>query len=198
MKPLDRLLQNWRASKARPWIRPGDRVLDIGCFHGEFLESLRDRIGPSVGLDPLTTPRVAARYRLLADTFQPPSSFPDGAFDAIVLLATLEHIEEKEALAGEFFRILAPGGRVVMTVPSPFVDHIIHLLVRLRLAEGMSLEQHHGFDPATTPQIFGRHQLRLLAWRRFQLGLNHLFVFEKPASDPLSAAPTATASADRS
>lgn len=181
MKQFDRWLQEWRAAKARPWIRPGDRVLDIGCFQGEFLHSLGDRIGPSIGLDPLAQPITTDRYRLLAESFRSPLPSPDASFDAIVMLATLEHIRDQESLARECSRLLAPGGRVIVTVPSPHVDHIIHTLVWLRLADGMSLDEHHGFDPASTADLFTRQQLSLVRRCRFQFGLNNLFVFEKPA-----------------
>jgi SAM-dependent methyltransferase len=180
MRCIDRLLQNWRARKARPWVPDGAQVLDIGCHQGEFLASLGERIGPSVGVDPLATPAQTPHYRLLAEMFREPMPFQDASFDVIVMLATLEHIRNKEPLARECWRLLRPGGRVIITVPAGFVDVIVHLLCKVRLADGMSLEEHHGYDPRTTPQVFGRFGFALENWRRFQLGLNHLFVLQKP------------------
>ncbi len=189
MRRLDCLLQNWRAHVARPWLPNGAQVLDIGCHQGEFLRSLGDALGPSVGLDPLAIPQTQARYCLQAEAFREPLPFPDACFDAVVLLATLEHIRDKEPLARECRRLLTAGGRVIITVPSPWVDGIVALLCRLHLADGMSLEEHHGFDPRTTPPLFARHGFALERWRRFQLGLNHLFVFRKlqVATDPVWA-----------
>jgi hypothetical protein len=97
------------------------------------------------------------------------------------MLATLEHIRDKGPLSRECYRLLRPGGRVIITVPSLWVDEIIAVLRFLRLMDGMSLEEHHGFAPRTTPQIFARSGCALECWRRFQLGLNHLFVFRKPS-----------------
>jgi SAM-dependent methyltransferase len=180
MRLLDRLLQKWRAWKARPWVPAGANVLDIGCHQGEFLQSLGDRIGPSVGLDPLVQPQTTPRYELRADLFADPAPFANASFDVIVMLATLEHIRDKAPLARECARLLRPGGRVIITVPSKFVDHIIDWLCRFRLADGMSLEEHHGYDPRTTPEVFGQSGFVLERWKRFQLGLNHLFVLRKP------------------
>lgn len=179
MQLLDRLLQHWRARMARPWVCRGAKVLDIGCHRGEFLDSLRDRIGPSIGMDPLARPTERATCRLLRESFQPPTSFADASFDAVVMLATLEHILDKQALARECSRLLSLGGRLIITVPSPCVDGIVMLFRRLRLADGMSLEEHHGFDPYSTPEVFQPHGFILEHSRRFQLGLNHLFVFRK-------------------
>jgi SAM-dependent methyltransferase len=180
MKLIDRWLQAWRERKVRTWLRPGGRVLDIGCHQGEFLERLGAAIGPSAGLDPLATPRQTPRYQILAVPFAEPASFANGSFDAIILLATLEHIREKAPLAREARRLLSPSGRLIMTVPSPRVDDIVHTLVRLKLADGMSLEEHHGFNPADTAKIFCASGLVLEHHESFQLGLNHLYVFRQP------------------
>lgn len=180
MKLIDRWLQAWRERKVRNWLRPGARILDIGCHQGEFLERLGPIIGPSAGLDPLAIPRQNQRYQIMALPFAEPAGFANDSFDAIILLATLEHIREKAPLAREARRLLAPRGRLIMTIPSPRVDAIVHALVRLGLAEGMSLEEHHGFNPADTPTIFCASGLELEHYESFQLGLNHLYVFQRP------------------
>jgi SAM-dependent methyltransferase len=162
-------------------VRPGDRVLDIGCHQGEFIRSVTDRIGASVGIDPLARPDSGPYFRILAEPFREPMPFNDQSFDAVVLLATLEHIAEKEPLARECERLLSPHGRIIITVPTPFVDRILALLCCLRLADGMSLEEHHGFDPSETASIFARHGFEPEYQGRFQLGLNRLFVLRKRA-----------------
>ncbi len=55
------------------------------------------------------------------------------------------------------------------------------LLKRLRLIDGMSLEEHHGYDVGETTAIFGEPDFRLVRHRKFQLGLNNLFIFERKA-----------------
>jgi SAM-dependent methyltransferase len=184
MTPLDQALQRWRALMARPWVPAQSRLLDVGCHSGEFLQSLGDWIGPSAGMDPLAPAVAAPRYQLLPEPFGEPAPFPDTAFDVVTALATLEHIRDKEPFARECNRLLRPGGRVVITVPAPVVTGIVDVLRRLRLADGMSLEEHHGFDPWDTVPLFVQHGFHLVYRRRFQLGLNHLFVFEKPNASP--------------
>jgi hypothetical protein len=74
---------------------------------------------------------------------------------------------------------LRSGGRLIVTVPSPAVDTILVGLRTIRLLDGMSLEQHYGFSPAETRLLFGFAGLTLTAQKRFQFGLNNLFVFVK-------------------
>jgi hypothetical protein len=100
----------------------------------------------------------------------------------VTLLAVLEHIpRDRQALvASACFAALRPGGRAILTVPGRGVDSILAVLRFLRLVDGMALGEHFGFDARETPQVFQAAGFRLLHYSRFQLGLNHLFVFEKP------------------
>ena len=38
--------------------------------------------------------------------------FPDGTFDAVMILNSLHHLESPEESLGEMYRVLAPGGRL--------------------------------------------------------------------------------------
>ena len=53
MRVGDYFIQQWRMRVAARWVPQGSRVLDIGCFQGEFLKMLGTKIAPSVGFDPL-------------------------------------------------------------------------------------------------------------------------------------------------
>ena len=114
-------------------------------------------------------------------------SFPkevegEAPFDVITLLAVLEHIPEahQSRFAEQIAGHLAKGGHLVITVPSPRVDAILDRMRALKLIDGMALEQHYGFHADSTPDLFRAAGLQLTTWKRFQLGLNNLFVFEKP------------------
>ena len=183
MKHIDRVLQRWRIRKAAPFIRRGDQVLDIGTADGALFR-LVPNLGESVGVDPdLDRDLIPAfpNVRFYSGYF--PDALPGPMeFDVITMLAVLEHVppEKQAPLAQACASHLKPGGRLVITVPSPAVDSILDVLGALKLIDGMSLEQHYGFEAKMTPQIFSSHGLDLAVKRRFQLGLNHLFVFQRP------------------
>lgn len=181
MRIGDYFIQAWRMNVASRWIVQNSRVLDIGCHQGEFFEYLAGRIAPSIGIDPLLEKEGYRGHheflRLFLDDRLP---FSGDSFDTVVLLATIEHMQNKSVVARESFRLLRSGGRVVITVPSLMVDKILDVLVALRLVDGMSLEEHHGFKPDELPDIFKQAGFRVLVRKKFQFGLNNLFVFEKP------------------
>ena len=97
------------------------------------------------------------------------------------MLAVLEHFPPGAygPLREGCEKYLKPGGKLLITVPSPAVDHILAVLKFLRLVDGMSLEEHHGYEVAQTETIFPAPKFRLARRATFQLGLNNVFVFER-------------------
>jgi SAM-dependent methyltransferase len=181
MKPLDRLLAHWRISKVAPFVRPGSRVLDIGSADGALFRRFEATIGEGIGIDSgLDADVVGSNWRLIKGWF--PDDLPDSVpFDLITMLAFLEHVppEEQPDVARACAERLAPGGHVVITVPSTLVDPIVHALVRIRVLRGIGIEQHWGFDPRATPRLFAPTGLVTVRARRFQLGLNYLYALRR-------------------
>jgi len=181
LKTADRLLQTLRIRKAVAYIPRRGRILDIGCGDGALFRYLDDRFTEGIGIDPDLEESVdLGTYRLIKGWF--PKDLPTtDSFDAITMLATLEHVptETQAELAQQCSHLLNPGGRLIVTVPSKRIDTILSMLKRIRAIDGMSLEQHYGFDPRLTPSLFSVDGLALIKSESFELGLNYLFVFEK-------------------
>ena len=106
-------------------IRPGERVLDVGCGSGVVTREIARRVGPSgrvVGLDPspalLTVARELAQEAGLTDCLEFREGnalrlpFPDPSFDVVVCVTVLSHVPNGEAAIPGFVRALRPGGRL--------------------------------------------------------------------------------------
>lgn len=182
MKPLDRMLRNWRILKAGKYIDPGSRLLDIGSADGALFDRYELIFKSAVGIDSgLPQPVERRNWRLVKGWF--PEDLPDDEpFDVITMLAVLEHIPpaEQEAMARAVADRLRPGGLLVITVPSTLVDPIVDALVRMKLMRAVGIEQHWGFDPSATPEVFAAAGLETVRRRHFQFGLNNLYVLRKP------------------
>jgi SAM-dependent methyltransferase len=101
-----------------------ERVLDVGCGTGYLLRQLDARCPDAVeltGVDPapamIAAARAAAaggRLEWLEGTAEE-LPFPDGAFDLVVSTTSFDHWADQRAGLGECARVLAPGGRFVLT-----------------------------------------------------------------------------------
>jgi 2-polyprenyl-3-methyl-5-hydroxy-6-metoxy-1,4-benzoquinol methylase len=181
MKYTDRLLQRWRIAQARPFIAPGSQILDVGSVDGVLFQQLGKVGGRCLGIDPTLKANTHVGGALLIAGFFPEDMPAVEPFDVITMLAVLEHFppSEYESLQNGCAKFLKPGGRLIITVPSGAVDRILAVLKFSRLIDGMSLEEHHGYQVEQTTAIFPAKSFRLLRRKRFQLGLNNLFVFER-------------------
>jgi ubiquinone/menaquinone biosynthesis C-methylase UbiE len=117
-------------------VRPGDRVLDVGCGTGVVARDLVERVaerGKVVGVDPSERLiEVAVRrmeegslkgrieFRCVDGAALP---FPDGSFDLVVASAVFGHIPNGMEVLKEMVRVARPAGTVVA------FDHDIDMIV---------------------------------------------------------------------
>jgi ubiquinone/menaquinone biosynthesis C-methylase UbiE len=101
-------------------VGPGTRVLDVATGPGYAAAEAAERGATVVGMD------VADAMISLARRLHPQLDFREGSaealplpgesFDAVVGNFVMLHLGRPEQAAGEFVRVLAPGGRLALTV----------------------------------------------------------------------------------
>ncbi|MFL6107430.1 MAG: class I SAM-dependent methyltransferase [Marmoricola sp.] len=98
----------------------GGRALDVGCGPAGNSAVLRDLGWQVTALDYVHDSAVLARRRGLdavrSDARRLP--FADGSFDLVLSSDAWEHIEQDDEVAAESFRVLRPGGRLLVMVPA--------------------------------------------------------------------------------
>jgi SAM-dependent methyltransferase len=96
------------------------RILDAGCGSGRNMVELARR-GAVTGIELAAQSLQAARARdlgpVLPGSLGDPLPFDDGAFDLAVALDVLEHVADDRGALRELARVVAPGGRLLVTVP---------------------------------------------------------------------------------
>ena len=109
----------------RALLPRGGRVLDVGCGTGFFIESLMAGDGPPIegwGLDAEPLAVSMCRERGLTRVHQGSAgdlqAVAEQRFDLIYMLDVLEHLDDDQQALREATRLLAPGGRIVVTVPA--------------------------------------------------------------------------------
>ena len=124
-EPMVRLHQRniaeTHAKHLMPRLKPGDRVLDIGCGPGNISIGLADAVKPGelygIDIEPSqveianqlarTGGRDNATFQV-ADALALP--FEDGSFDVVHCRETLMYIPDTQAALAEVMRVLKPGG----------------------------------------------------------------------------------------
>ncbi len=121
-------------------IKPGFKILDIGCGPGRHTCAayrLKEVtvIGADLSFDDLSDARNRLRYHdelgehgggawgiSVADVTVLP--FPDASFDLVICSEVLEHIPDDHAAMKELVRVLKPGRNLVVSVPRFFPERI--------------------------------------------------------------------------
>lgn len=98
------------------------RILDVGCSGGALLSAFKglgfnDLWGVDVSTRSVEHARRAGLENIfIADAVQ--TGFPSESFDIIIASDTLEHVSDEHRALTEWFRLLRPGGRLLIFVPA--------------------------------------------------------------------------------
>jgi len=99
---------------------PSDaRILDAGCGSGRNMLDLA-AFGTVTGLELADASVAAARTRGVGDVVQgtlESMPFADAHFDLATSLDVIEHLDDDRGALRELRRVVAPGGRLLVTVP---------------------------------------------------------------------------------
>lgn len=121
-------------------VRPGDRVLDLGCGGGRHAFEAARRGSRVVALDTdqRELDRVTATFAAMAEAGELPDGasgravtgdatripFPDATFDKVIAAEVLEHLPADQVAINEIARVLRPGGMAAVTVPAWLPERI--------------------------------------------------------------------------
>lgn len=128
-------------------VRPGDRVLDLGCGDGSFSAALRDHgalpAAADVALGAVRRARAAQPWLQVEHVEEgEPLPFTEHSFDAVWAGELVEHVVDTVALMAEIRRVLRFGGVLIAT--TPYHGRVATAVLALR---GRAFDRH--FDPRT-------------------------------------------------
>jgi SAM-dependent methyltransferase len=148
LEPMLADLRAHRANKLIPSMLRTGRILDIGCgtypyflAHTSFAEKF--------AIDQLPLPSHTAT-ELKIESFmldleiKPHLPFEDHFFESVTLLAVVEHLDPSlmALLFKEVYRVLKPGGMVVLTTPAAWSDGLLKFMARINLVSAEEIHEH--------------------------------------------------------
>lgn len=98
-------------------------ILDLGCGDGHFASLTFDQ-PLSAGIDPwwgpLNKAKESGAYQFVFQSLGDQLPFPNHYFGSVISNSVLEHISEVQPVLTDVSRVLRPGGKLVVTVPSQY------------------------------------------------------------------------------
>jgi SAM-dependent methyltransferase len=128
----------------RPYLDrvPAPRILEVGSGYGLGLCYLLRRGLDAIGIEPQSALGFSSRFQKAVELLRlngVPSvgsrliaavgeglPFADDSFDIVFSVAVLEHVQSVERCVDEAFRVVKPGGVVIMNVPNYNSFHESH------------------------------------------------------------------------
>jgi len=189
---LEAFLARLRAKKADSLIdseKRDGRILDIGCGQTpffligiEFAEKFGIEQDSPYGL------RVPGVNLVVWDVERPEVvPFRDSSFDVVTMLAVIEHLrrEELERIIGEIYRLLVPGGWLVLTTPPPWTDRLLKVLATFGLVSAEEIDEHeHTYTKRDLESMLFQGNFDQSSTRvgYFELGMNIWAMARKPST----------------
>ena len=118
---FDTVLRGYIMRTLDPFLGPG-RALELGCYKGDVTELIMQRyadvtvVEASDELIAVASTRVGSRATFVHGTFE--TANLSGAFDAVFLMHTLEHLDDPQLVLRRVRSWLSERGRLFVVVPN--------------------------------------------------------------------------------
>lgn len=152
-----------------------DLVLDAGGGTGRVASALTPYVRKVIVADASPGMLVQADRKGLDAVHSPVESLPFGnnAFTRLVMVDALHHVFNQQSAADEMWRVLAPGGMIIIQEP----DVRRFSVKLLALAEKIALMRSHFLPP---DRIAGLFEGRVCARRQVDEGFSSWILISKP------------------
>lgn len=174
MKDLvGRHLTEWRKTVVLPYVE--GRLLDIGCGLNELVAGYE---GKGTGVDVYQWGKVDL---VVEDSSSLP--FENETYDTVAIIASLNHIPNRSMVLSEAYRLLKPGGKIVLTMIPPGIAWVWHLLRKPWDADQkerkMKQGEVYGLRRAEVRRLLTEAGFTIVIEESFMLGINRLTIATK-------------------
>ena len=139
-------------------VRPGQRVLDLGCSTGQLLNSLRPNHGVGIDMSPAMIDVARAKYpdlEFYVGDVENPETLKqlEGPFDVIVLSDTVGWLEDCQGTFEQLQRLCTPETRVVIAYYSHLWAPV--LWIAQQIGQQMPQGEQNWLSPRDLTEILG-------------------------------------------
>lgn len=185
---LDKIIRYFRVHHLIPFVpKHTAAILDVGCgprpWFFDISETDRKNLTFS-GIDKraYVFPDTAPTFDFQSTFIDEQLPYADASFDIVTMLAVLEHIMHDAQMASELYRVVKPGGFVLITVPTHIAQPILETLAfRLHLIDREEIADHKRYyNKKELRDVFIRAGFSISSIHYFELGCNLFLAAQKP------------------
>lgn len=187
---LSPIVRRWRFQQCLRFLPKLARgsVLDVGCGSADLIQFLPPGVHYcGIERDETLVDQMRRKHPdhsfLVRDLEREPIGLGEATFQAIILLAFLEHLHKGEQVVVDLRAHLAADGRLIATTPTPWGHRVHRLGSYPRLFSREAAKEHcMMYDRSSLVGLFSRAGYEVVHYAAFELGLNQICVSRKNLS----------------
>ena len=110
------IMFHYKFKQLKPFVKPLDKLLDIGCGAGSFLSFMKKNLNVT-GVEKNTTAlEICAKKNLKFMILR--KFYPNELFDIVSLWHVLEHLPQPEKVIAKIYDLLTSKGVLIIAVPT--------------------------------------------------------------------------------
>lgn len=179
---LDSILRQLRINAVKKHITQNSVVCDIGCGrNADFLKSISNKITKGIGIDKRINSTNKGKIQLINSDLTTSLPVDSSTIDHATIIAVIEHVDHPQEILKEIYRILKPGGKIILTTPSPASKIILEILAfKLHLISKELIEEHkYYFNMQELQKSFEEIGFKSIKIKHFEFNYNILAIAEK-------------------
>jgi SAM-dependent methyltransferase len=185
LEPWLARLRSDKANKLIPSHLRQGRILDIGCgTFPYFLSHTYFREKYAIDQNNRPDHLNDINWHMLDLNAAPSLPFLENYLNVVTMLAVVEHLDPAALthLFADIYRVLRPGGVVILTTPSAWSNNLLRYMARLHLVSEQEIQEHvFAYTLPLLGWYFGRagFPMNSVRFGYFELGLNMWAVAQK-------------------
>lgn len=183
---LDKIIAKFRYMQVDKHVLNNGVIVDIGCGQeGTFLLRHKNNINKGYGFDFKVKNHEIDNICLINNSKLKNIPLDKNSVDIIFLNAVLEHLQSPKEVLLDCLKILKKGGKIVMTTPTPLSKPLLEFLAfKIHIINEMEIKEHvHYYSKKDIEVLINKfnkkYKVKLLKYKKFELGLNSLIVLQK-------------------
>lgn len=171
---IEPILRQLRSRAVVAHIPPGGVFVDIGCDSPpKLIEQVRNKMDFCIGIDTEIENKIYQNIELKKVFIKKKIPIESDLAMVVTMLAVLEHLDFPQAISDEIYRILKPGGILLLTVPAPRLKPILEVLAFFRIVRPEMIAQHKNyFTHNDLKEILYKAGFKQVQISSFQFGFN--------------------------